>query len=322
MWSSVDAAAKLAGQAEMLANRVAKNARHLARWAKREGVGCYRVYDCDIPELPLTIDRYDTSRGPHAAVWLWEGSGPPRAREWVAAMCEAIAATLVIPMADLHLKVRARQEGKAQYERLAESGERLTVREDGIAFLVNLEDYLDTGLFLDHRALRRRVRLEARGRDVLNLFAYTGAFSVHAAVGGARSTTTIDMSATYLDWARDNFVANGLAPGKLVRADVLQWLVDANAAGVRDWDLVVLDPPTFSNSKKMRATLDVQRDHPELIGRSLALMRPGGVLYFSTNARKFRPDEETFRGAEEITRATLPPDFRDDKIHRAWRLTR
>lgn len=302
----------------MLANRVAKNARHLARWAKREGVGCYRVYDCDIPELPLTVDRYETSRGPHAAVWFWEGAGPPRERAWVAAMCEAIATTLDIPMADIHLKVRARQEGKAQYERLGESGARLTVQEDGIAFLVNLEDYLDTGLFLDHRALRRRVRLEAKDKDVLNLFAYTGAFSVHAAVGGARSTTTVDLSATYLDWARDNFVANGLTPGRLVRADVVQWLREPGGW----YDLIVLDPPTFSNSKKMRATLDVQRDHPELIGRARERLRPGGVLYFSTNMRKFRPDEETFRGAEEITRATLPPDFRDDKIHRAWRLTR
>ena len=305
----------------MLANRLAKNVRHLAKWARREAVTCYRVYDCDIPELPLTVDRYLAEDGAHAVAWLWE-SKIERSRAWVRAMCQAIAGTLGVADERLHLKVRARQEGSAQYEKLQASGQRLKVEEGGLTFLVNFEDYLDTGLFLDHRPLRARVRAEAAGKDVLNLFAYTGAFSVHAAQGGARSTTTIDMSQTYLDWARDNFAVNRLLGDAhhFVRADILQWL--DTPTGTR-WDLAIVDPPTFSNSKKMRASFDVQRDHVPLLGAVLGRMRPGGVVYFSTNHRRFKLDEEALTPLariEELAAMSVPFDFRDRKIHRAWRL--
>ncbi len=304
----------------MLANRITKNARHLAKWAKREGVSCYRVYDCDIPELPLTVDRYDTDAGLHALVALWPSSSkasPTHDEAWVATMCDSVAEVLSVPRANLHLRVRVQQEGHAQYERLGQAAVRYRVQEDGLTFLVNLDDYLDTGLFLDHRLIRRRVREEARGKRVLNLFAYTGAFSVHAAAGGAAQTTTVDLSQTYLDWAKDNLAANGF-DGEIVRADVVQWLDQAHD---HKWDIAIVDPPTFSNSKKMRGVFDVQRDHVELLRRVYGLMRPNGVVYFSTNARRFKPDEQAFRGqAREITRETMPLDFRDDKIHRAWRI--
>lgn len=305
----------------MLGNRLVKNLRHLAKWARREGITCFRVYDCDIPELPLTVDRYLTDDGEHAVAWLWEGK-QARPRDWIAAVCQAIAAALDLPEAHLHLKVRARQEGLSQYEKLENSGQRLRVQEGGLTFLVNLEDYLDTGLFLDHRPLRARVRAEAAGKDVLNLFAYTGAFSVHAAAGGARSTTTVDMSQTYLDWARDNLAANGLTGDahRFVRADILQWLETPTD---QRWDLAIVDPPTFSNSKKMRASFDVQRDHAPLLLGVIARMRPGGVVYFSTNHRRFKLDEAALAPRarlEELSAISVPPDFRDRKIHRSWRL--
>jgi len=307
-----------ARQAEMLANRIAKNARHLGKWARREGVSCYRVYDCDIPELPLTIDRY----GPdHVLIAVWEDK-TLRPRAWLDAMCEVIATTLQVPRANLHMKVRARQEGLAQYERLAQGDVRIRVQEDGLTFLVNLDDYLDTGLFLDHRIMRRNVRAESSGRHMLNLFAYTGAFSVHAAAGGAKTTTSIDLSQTYLDWARDNLAANHFGEDRhqLVRADIVQWL---EAPSSQRWDLAVVDPPTFSNSKKMRGVFDVQRDHPMLLRRVFERMNRGGVVYFSTNARRFKLAPEAFEGCakvDDISRATLPADFRDEKIHRAWRV--
>lgn len=310
--------ARVAGQAAMLGNRIAKNARHLAKWARRDGVDCYRVYDCDIPELPLTIDRYGAE---HALVSVWEDK-VARPRAWLDAMCGAIATTLAVPRANLHLKARARQEGAAQYERLAQADVRIPVQEDGLTFLVNLDDYLDTGLFLDHRLMRRRVRGEAAGRHMLNLFAYTGAFSVHAAAGGAATTTSVDLSQTYLDWARDNLAANGFREDRhqLVRADIVQWL---EAPSSQRWDLAVVDPPTFSNSKKMRGVFDVQRDHPQLLRRVFERMSRGAIVYFSTNARRFKLAPDAFEGAtkvDDISRETVPVDFRDEKIHRAWRV--
>ena len=199
--------------------------------------------------------------------------------------------------------------------------ERFVVHEGGSRFWVNLSDYLDTGLFLDHRVMRGLVRAEASGKDVLNLFAYTGAFTVHAAAGGACGTVTVDMSRTYLDWARDNLALNGLGGPHhhLVQADALRWLDEAPASR---WDLVVCDPPTFSNSKRMEASFDVQRDHVRLLRAVLRVTRPGGVVYFSTNFRRFKPEPEAFEGTRvlEISDRTVPEDFRDKRIHRAWRI--
>ncbi|MCC6624244.1 MAG: class I SAM-dependent methyltransferase [Deltaproteobacteria bacterium] len=309
----------------MLGNRLRKTMRHLGKWARRDGVTCLRLYDADIPEIPLAVDRYED----HAHVAVYLGKTPPEAA-WLDAMRRAVAATLEIPQAHVHMKDRApqRQSGDDdQYGKLGESGRRLVVSEGGLAFLVNLDDYVDTGLFLDHRPMRAMVRAEARDKDVLNLFAYTGAFTVYAAAGGARSTTTVDMSQTYLSWAADNLAQNGIASGPgtphaLVRADVLAWLDEPVTAR---WDLVVVDPPTFSNSKRMRGTWDVQRDHAWLLGRVMARVSPGGVVYFSSNLRRFKPTPEAFVDClrvEEISHLTVPPDFRDKKIHRAWRLVR
>jgi len=301
----------------MLGNRLTKTLKHLSKWAKREQVECFRVYDADIPEIPLAIDRY----ADHAHVALYV-SGVERSRAWLEAMCTTIAEVLVVPRAHVHLKDRAPQQGLTQYEKLAELNHRVIVREAGLKLIVNLDDYVDTGLFLDHRPMRAMVGAEARGKDVLNLFAYTGAFSVHAAAGGARSTTTVDMSQTYCDWARDNLSFNGFAGSAhtIIRADVLAWLDEPVSA---QWDLVVVDPPTFSNSKRMRATWDVQRDHVGLLAAVMRRVRPGGVVYFSTNYRKFKPDEQAFGAARavEISARSVPPDFRDKKIHRAWRLS-
>lgn len=310
----------------MLGNRVRRTARHLARWARREGVTCYRLYDCDIPEVPLTLDRYEATMGVHYVVAFWEGHSE-QTPDWLSAMVEALSAALNANVNDIHVKVRRRQEGRDQYDRLGMRGERAVVFEGGLRFLVNFHDYLDTGLFLDHRPMRAWVGAMSRDKEVLNLFGYTGAFTVHAAAGGARSTMTLDLSQTYLDWARDNLAENGLlGPAHtFIRADLLRWLRDAPEAA---WDVIVLDPPTFSNSKKMAATFDVQRDHPALLQATRRLLRPGGTLWFSTNARRFRPDPGSFEecaelaACEEVSARSVPPDFRDRKIHRAWKMTR
>jgi len=321
----VDAPERLAAQAVMLGNRLAKNLKRLTPWARRFGVSAFRVYDCDIPELPLSLDRYADRDGSwHGVLHYYEGRFPHR-EPWFAAMREVSARALGVAVGRVRLKVRARQEGTSQYEReqVEREAQRLVVDEDGLGLLVNLEDYIDTGLFLDHRVMRGLVRRDAEGRDVLNLFAYTGAFSVHAAAGGAKSTTTIDLSQTYCDWARDNLELNGFKVGErhqLLRADVLGWL---DARPERRFDLAVVDPPTFSNSKRMTGVLDVQRDHTGLLREVAALMRPGGIVYFSTNFRRFKPDELAFlpfERVEEISERSVPFDFRDKKIHRAWRL--
>lgn len=304
-------------QADMLANRLRKRARHLRKWARREGVRCYRLYDRDIPEIPLSIDWYDGRL--HVTRYQRQLEHGP---EWVEAMAAAAAAALDVPPERVYLKERRRQRGTAQYERLARREERIEVGEGGHRFLVDLGDYLDTGLFLDHRPTRARVEAEAAGARFLNLFCYTGAFTVYAAAGGARETVSVDLSRTYLDWAEDNMVLNGFTgpAHTFVRADVDVYL-DQTRPG---FDLAVLDPPTFSNSKKMAGVLDIQRDHVGLINRTLALLRAGGVLYFSTNYRRFKLEAEAIGAREllDITAETIPPDFRDTRVHRCWRMVK
>lgn len=309
--------ALIATHAEMLANRLRKRARHLRRWARREGVSCYRLYDRDIPEIPLSVDWYEGRL--HIAHYQRRRD---HGEAWISAMVEAAGEAMSVPRDRIHVKERRRQRGAAQYERVDRSEERFVVREGDCRFLVNLRDYLDTGLFLDHRLTRARVAGEARGARFLNLFCYTGAFTVHAAAGGARETVSVDMSRTYLDWARDNLALNGFrgAAHHLVRADVLAYLREARPG----FDLAVLDPPTFSNSKKMRDVLDIQRDHAGLVNGTLALLRPGGVLYFSTGARRFQLDQARIRASaiDDITAQTIPEDFRGQRPHRCWRMVR
>ncbi|TMQ17728.1 MAG: SAM-dependent methyltransferase [Deltaproteobacteria bacterium] len=296
----------------MLANRVRKNARHLGKWASREGVTCWRVYDRDIPEIPVTVDSYE------GALVINDYRAFDRDDAWLDAAADAV--TQVLPPGEVFIKRRERLAHRGagqQYERQAEQGAWRTVGEGGHRFRVNLSDYVDTGLFLDHRITRARVAAEP-ARTMLNLFGYTGAFSVYAAAAGMQ-TTTVDLSNTYLAWAGDNLALNGLT-GDLVHGDVREFLDDARRTG-RRWDLAVVDPPTFSNSKRMDYTWDIQRDHRGLLEDVLAVTT--GIVWFSTNRRRFQlevPDPAL--EVTDMTRATIPPDFRDARVHHAYRITR
>lgn len=326
----LDLTARPAVDAQAFANRLQKNVRALGRWARREGLCCYRLYDADMPEYAVAVDIY---RSEHTHVHVQEYEAPPTV-DPAAAAARLRAALVVIPeLLDVppervHLKRRQRQRGARQYQRCEARGELHQVVEGGYRLLVNFTDYLDTGLFLDHRLIRALIGRSARDRDFLNLFAYTGTATVYAAGGGARSTTTVDMSKTYLDWARRNLALNGFGgpEHRLVHADCLAWLEEQGAARhPRRYGLIFLDPPTFSTSKRMGKSLDVQRDHPALIGMTMKLLAPGGELIFSNNYRKFRMDRQALAEfhIEDITRPTLPKDFaRNPRIHNCWRITR
>ena len=327
--------------AEMFINRVRKNLKHLGKWARREGVTCWRVYDADLPEYAVAIDIYEGA-GPDEGrrfVHIQEYAPPPqidsgRAEERLAEIVAAAPAMVFAAPGDIAIKVRKRQRGETQYERREDAlGTQVEVAEGGLRFLVNLHDYLDTGLFLDHRLTRDRLRNLAMNRRFLNLFAYTGAASVYAADGGATSVTTVDMSATYLAWARRNLALNGIAESNTVRferVDVLSWLTDerkrVEVGHVHPYGLIFLDPPTFSNSKKMgERTFDVQRDHVELLRDTAALLAPGGVMLFSNNYRRFKLDVDALPELEirDITETTLPPDFaRNPRIHVCFEIRR
>ena len=308
-----------------LRRRLAKRFRHLSKWARRQGIDAFRVYDRDIPEIPLVIDWY--------AGWLHvaEYDRPHDRTEiehevWLDRMVEAAAAELGVPPARAFLKARRRQRDGGQYGKVDDRRALVEVHEGGLAFECNLSDYLDTGLFLDHRVTRGLVRDEAAGKRFLNLFCYTGSFSVHAAAGGAAATTSVDLSNTYLDWTRTNLSRNGFRDAgrhRIVRDEARAFLEHRARRGEPPFDLVVCDPPTFSRSARSEAPWDVERDHAdllELVARNLA---PGGVVYFSTNFRRFHLDEPRLAAAytvREITRRTVPEDFRDGRPHRAWRL--
>ncbi|TVQ23229.1 MAG: methyltransferase domain-containing protein [Spirochaetaceae bacterium] len=308
--------------AEILGNRLKKRYKHLRKWATRNDVTCFRVYDRDIPEVPLVVDLYD--RWLHIAEYHSPHKnlpGPPeRYRD---AMVDTARRALGIDPARVAYKTRRITARDEQYERMDSAAATEIVREGGLRFKVNLTDYLDTGLFLDHRQtrsiVRDRVREMAVGKTVrmLNLFSYTGSFTVYAADGGAR-TVSVDMSRTYTDWAAENAALNGLlrADHEFVTEDVFDYLKKARP---HSFDLIVLDPPTFSNSKRMERTLDIQRDHGELLSRCSELLSRDGVLVFSTNRRGFRltdaPQGATVR---DITSVTIPPDFRDRRVHQCW----
>lgn len=301
------------------ANRLAKMAKHQGKWARRQGISCYRIYDADLPGYPLAIDRYE--EWVHVAEYQRENRMEEEDyRIWRRGCRQVICETLEVSPDRLFYKERAPQRGNSQYTRQGDSGQERVVHEGGLDFLVNLEDYLDTGLFLDHRQTRAMVRERSQGKRVLNLFAYTGSFSVYAAAGGAAFTHTLDLSNTYLEWARRNMERNGFrGPAHVLeRVDVLEWLQD-KPRGL--YDIIILDPPTFSNSKMMREILDLQRDHPALIASCLLRLAPGGVLFFSTNHRRFRLQEDAlpdWARVRNISAQTVPPDFRNRKIHQCW----
>jgi 23S rRNA (cytosine1962-C5)-methyltransferase len=303
-------------------NRLAKNARHFSRWAERQHLTAYRVYDRDIPDFPYVVERYGSR------VHLIEY--PRRAARGVAgeALRESVLQDVVevLDVAKEYVFTKThlpKAWGRAQYPRLATSGEDFVVEEQGLRFYVNLADRLNTGLFLDHRRTRARVRDEARGKRFLNLFAYSGAFTVYAAAGGAKSSTSVDLSNTSLRWMARNLALNSLeAPAHvLVRADALAWLSEA-ATGPETWDLILLDPPPFSTSKGMRGTFDVQRDHLRILQEALAVLAPAGTLYFSTNYRRFQLDPRALQLGtfEELTPGILPEDVQRKDALRAWQV--
>jgi 23S rRNA G2069 N7-methylase RlmK/C1962 C5-methylase RlmI len=369
---------KTAYQAEMLLNRIKKRDKHLSKWAKRFETDAFRLYDRDIPEIPLVIDRYKDAVSGALFERPYEKDETEEER-WLKAMADAISVALAIPEDRIFLKIRKRMyhaprmnpaensahtgqyagrgqwgqqdaglarehlHGKAgngfsrnQYERESHRNFYVDVREGDMVFRVNLSDYLDTGLFLDRRKLRGRIRAEATDKKLLNLFCYTAGFSLAAAKGGASKVDSVDMSNTYLDWAKVNFAINGLraeivgteagtaeaaaSDFRLIRADALRFLDDA-ARARRRWDIIVLDPPTFSNSKKMVSTLDVSRDYQNLIGKCLKLVDKGGKLYFSTNARHFRLEADGFPAAhaQDISEQLRDEDFRG-KISACWEI--
>jgi 23S rRNA (guanine2445-N2)-methyltransferase / 23S rRNA (guanine2069-N7)-methyltransferase len=320
--------AALSPGAEMVANRLRKNLRKLKAWRERERIACFRAYDADLPEYAAAIDVYTSDeREPRTFLHVQEYAAPadiPEAdtRRRRNELLNAAREVFGVPREHVALKTRERGKGGSKYGHFDRRGEFLVVREGDARLRVNLFDYLDTGLFLDHRPMRLRLHDEARDARFLNLFAYTGAATVHAALGGARATTTVDLSTTYLEWCADNLQENGLGGGKhrLVQADAIAWLEGDSG----QYDLVFCDPPTFSNSK--RATdFDVQAAHVRLLRAAVARLAPGGVLYFSNNYRRFKLDDAAvgeFANVEDISPSTIPPDFeRDARIHRCWRIT-
>ncbi len=313
--------------AEMLANRLRKNLKQLGRWAKRDEVSCYRLYDADLPEYAVAIDLY---QGEQTWVHVQEYEAPKsidvkKAKFRLREAMTVIPEVLGLPQENIYFKVRKQQKGTAQYTKQAEEKQFSEIEEYGSRFLVNFADYLDTGLFLDHRITRKLVGEMAKGKRFLNLFAYTGTATVHAARGGAKSTLTVDMSNTYLDWARRNMELNGFSGDEhdYLQTDCLEWMEQGGVYKRAKFDLIFLDPPTFSTSKRMSETFDVQRDHVQLVESAMAMLEEGGDLIFSNNFRKFKLDPsltEKF-SIEDWSAKTLPKDFaRNPKIHTCWHI--
>jgi len=304
-------------QAQMLANRLQKRFRHLKKWAGRTGAGAFRLYDRDIPEIPLVLDFYGDFTAKAECVNIKDAalSGALYKRpyekdeadetQWLSAMKESAASALGIEIGNVYLKQREKQRGASQYEKINRARVEKIISEGGLKFEINLSDYLDTGLFIDRRLLREMIRAESAGKKVLNLFSYTGSFSVYAAAGGAASTDSVDLSNTYLNWAKENFALNGFSAEiskksfaanctnqhELIRADVLEF-IKSEAAGKKRWDLIIVDPPAFSNSKKMTGNFDLNRDLIELLSDCSRLLSPGGKIFVSINMKRSAPQAE------------------------------
>ena len=310
-------------RAAMLRNRLKKNLKTIGQWARKQGIGCYRLYDADMPEFALAIDVYE------GRVHVQEYAAPKSvderaARERLAEALAVIPEVLGIAPEEMVCKQRQRQAGTSQYEKQAASGDFFNVHEHGCVLKVNLKDYLDTGLFLDHRPVRQWIQQHAAHKRFLNLFCYTGAATVHAVVGGASRSLSLDMSKTYVAWAQDNLALNGADPAKhrVEQTDCLAWLADRKTADQR-FDLIFMDPPTFSNSARMAGVLDIQKDHPALVRQAMARLSSDGLLIFSNNFRRFRLEEalESEFEVTEVTRDTLDKDFhRNARIHRCWHI--
>lgn len=304
----------------MFANRVRKNLKNLKKWLKKEKVECYRAYDSDIPEYAVAVDVY----GDHLHVQEYappKTIDPAKAERRLMDVLQVLPAVFDISPSNIHLKQRKRQSGRAQYEKLGKKREMMTVTEGPCKLLVNLEDYLDTGLFLDHRPIRTYIGEQSKDLRVLNLFCYTATATVHAAVGGARSTVSVDLSNTYLDWGKKNMRLNGFygEEHEFIQADCKQWLQE----NTRLFDLIFMDPPTFSNSKRMKDVLDIQRDHGRMIRDAMRVVAPGGALIFSNNLRSFKMDESILEefDVQDISKESVPTDFaRNQKIHQCYEI--
>ncbi|MFI8142100.1 bifunctional 23S rRNA (guanine(2069)-N(7))-methyltransferase RlmK/23S rRNA (guanine(2445)-N(2))-methyltransferase RlmL, partial [Acinetobacter baumannii] len=311
-------------EAQDFANRLQKNMTALKKWATKENIYCLRLYDADLPDFNLAVDLY----GDRLHVQEYappKKIDPEKAKKRFNLALAAIRAVTGLNRDAIFIKTRARQTGTNQYTKQSTANKRFIVQEGKAKILVNLTDYLDTGLFLDHRQMRLRIAKEAHGKHFLNLYSYTSTASLHAALGGAASTTSVDLSNTYLSWSKENFVLNGLTVDHadeqhmFFASDCFEWLKE----GHEQYDLIFIDPPTFSNSKKFHGTFDVQRDHVSLIKRAMNRLTSEGTLYFSNNYRGFEMDEEieALYDVEEITSETIGPDFkRNQKIHRAWKI--
>ena len=294
----------------MFQNRLTKQFRHLGRQAKRLGVTCYRLYDHDLPEFPFCIEIYE-DRLYVAEYKRRHGLTDEEHDHWIETSLEVLTAVLNIPKEKIVLKLRQRKAGRlGQYQKQDKLKDEFTVGENGLKFIVNLSDYLDTGLFLDHRATRQLVKDQCHSKRLLNLFCYTGSFSVYGAAGGASEIVSVDLSNTYLNWAKRNMVLNGFIGGsyRFEQRDVKEYLKTVEAD---HFDIIVMDPPTFSNSKRMNDFLDIQRDHVELINDCLGALVQGGVLYFSTNYTKFKLESSRLSAStiKDITKATTSFDF-------------
>ncbi len=309
---------------QMFENRLLKVYKHKSKLAKRQNISCYRVYDHDLPEFPFSIELYEDK------VYLAEylrrhGMSEGEHEEWLQQCEEIISKILSVPVHKIYSRQRNRKFGRqGQYQKLSEEKEFFTIEENGLKFLINLNDYVDTGLFLDHRITRQMVREEAKDKHVLNLFCYTGSFSVYAAAGAAASVTSVDLSKTYLQWAEDNFVINRFKNKHkyhFVHVDVKQYLQTLKPD---NFDLVIMDPPTFSNSKRMKDFLDIQRDHVELLNNVLFAVTKNGVVYFSTNYTKFVLDAANIKASaiKDITKATTPFDFEGKLKRWCYKITK
>lgn len=306
--------------AEILANRVAKRFEHFFKRYSKQAIDCFRLYDWDIPEVRAVVDWY----GGHLVIAEYERR--QTGEHYLPRLAEAVAEKMLLPMGNIHLKSRRTGVGteeEPRYERLGKLNERMTVRERHLRFFVNLDDFLDTGLYSDHRDTRLLVKDLAKDKDFLNLYAYTGAFTCAAASGGAKTTTTVDRSATYLDWAKDNLELNGLSSETnfFSHGDSQSYLEFAFQNEKR-FDLAVVDPPSFFRDRTTGAAFDINVDHPDLLAQVCRVVNPGGTIFFSTNHQRFEPRLYDLPAAsvKEITPGTIPEDYRNRQVHRCWKI--
>ncbi len=324
---------KINYQAEIFYNRLEKRYKHLKKWAKRSDITCFRIYDKDIPEIPLVVDIYEdcSTCEKYLVIALYERpyeKDSESENKWILEMAKKAAVVFLINPENIFIKMRKKQHNNSQYEKqILQRNKQIIVDEQNARFKINLSEFLDTGLFFDHRPLRKIIRETCKGKSVLNLFCYTGSFSVYAAQGKAKKIDSVDLSKNYIEWAKENFSLNNITINENFSFYVedsltfLQKTVKINAA---KYDIIILDPPTFSNSKKTDTTLDINRDYFLYINLCLKLLNKNGTLYFSTNSRKFSFDDSLIENKDvsicDITESTIPEDFRNKKIHKCWKL--